>query len=230
MGFATQNGPNAPQSATFPLFQPVLSPFSPPHYCLRISTDQTLCTGSIPAISCPQCTPCNCSAPQIAPQIWMFLPLGAVGGPFALPNYHLRMSTDQTLCASFTPSCHKLSIVHPSQLCCPPNCPPNLYFINLFRSNHKSHLSYYYLFFSVVCLPLPPPQKSSMEQYFEVLDIQTLESISNQFQIDLRLCQINLKSISNQSRNDAKSVLIRSLIDLRSISDQSRIDLESISD
>ena len=160
----------------------------------------------------------------------MFLPLGAVGGPFALPNYYLRMSTDQTLCASFTPSCHKLSIVHPSQLCCPPNCPPNLYFINLFRSNHKSHLSYYYLFFSVVCLPLPPPQKSSMEQYFEVLDIRTLESISNQFQIDLRLCQINLKSISNQSRNDAKSVLIRSLIDLRSISDQSRIDLESVSD
>ena len=104
MGFATQNGPNAPQSATFPLFQPVLSPFSPPHYCLRITTDQTLCTGSIPATSCPQCTPRNCSAPQIAPQIWMFLPLGAVGGPFALPNYYLRMSTDQTLCVSFTPA------------------------------------------------------------------------------------------------------------------------------
>ena len=145
LGFATQNTHNVPQILIFPPFQAFLRPFSPPNYCSRITTDQTLCTGSIPATSCPQCTPRNCSAPQIAPQIWMFLPLGAVGGPFALPNYYLRMSTDQTLCASFTPSCHKLSIVHPSQLCCPPNCPPNLYFNNLFRQNHKSHLSYYYV-------------------------------------------------------------------------------------
>ena len=111
LGFATQNGPNAPQSAIFPLCQPILRPFSPPHYCLRITTDQTLCTGSIPATSCPQCTPRNCSAPQIPPQIWMFLPLGAVGGPFALPNYYLRMSTDQTLCASFTPATSYLTII-----------------------------------------------------------------------------------------------------------------------
>ena len=47
---------------------------------------------------------CPPTCPQIAPQIWMFLPLGAVGGPFALPNCYLKMSTDQTLCASSTPA------------------------------------------------------------------------------------------------------------------------------
>ena len=159
----------------------------------------------------------------------MFLPLGAVGGPFALPNYYLRMSTDQTLCASFTPSCHKLSIVHPSQLCCPPNCPPNLYFNNLFRQNHKSHLSYYYVLVLFV-FPCLLHRRVAWNSTSRRWTFETLESISNQFRIDLRLCQINLKWISNESGNDAKSVLIRSLIDLRSISDQSRIDLESISD
>ena len=129
--------------------------------------------------------------------------------------------------------CHKLSIVHPSQLCCPPNFPPNfppnLYFNNLFRPNHKSHLSYYYVLVLFV-FPCLLHRRVAWNSTSRCWTFETLESISNQFRMDLRLCQINLKSISNQSRNDAKSVLIRSLIDLRSISDQSRIDLESVSD
>ena len=150
----------------------------------------------------------------------MFLPLGAVGGPFALPNYYLRMSTDQTLCASFTPSCHKLSIVHPSQHYCPPNCPPTLYFNKLFRPNHKSYLSYYYVLVLFV-FPCLIDRRVAWNSTSRCWTFETLESISNQSRIDLRLSQINLKSISNQSRIDVKSVSSRSRIDLRLIMNRS---------
>ena len=133
--------PECPQIVILPPFQAVLRPFAPFNYYWRITPHQTPCTGSILATSCPQCTPRNCGAPQIAPQIWIFLPLGAFGGPFALSNFYLRMSTDQPLCASSTPATSYPSYT-PHNFVAPSNCPPNLDLNNLFGPNHESYLSY----------------------------------------------------------------------------------------
>ena len=128
--------------------------------------------------------------------------------------------------------CHTLSIVHPSQLCgdanCPPNFPPKFYFKNLFRPNHKSYLSYYYVLVLFV-FPCLLDRRVAWNSTSRCWTFETLESISNQSRIDLRSSQINLKSISNHSGIDFKSVSSRSRIDLRSIMNRSRITFRLIS-
>ena len=125
--------------------------------------------------------------------------------------------------------CHTLSIAHPSQLCgdanCPPNFPQNFYFKNLFRPNHKSYLSYYYVLVLFV-FPCLLDRRVAWNSTSRCLTFETLESISNQSRIDLRC---HLRSISNQSRIILESTSNQSRVNLESISDRPQIDLELIS-